>query len=52
MRKLWIDGKYIDGEDEPRPALNPATGQVIDEVSWATSNQAVCCRSCGKKGSP
>jgi acyl-CoA reductase-like NAD-dependent aldehyde dehydrogenase len=52
MRKLWIDGKYIDGEDEPRPALNPATGQVIDEVSWATSNQAVAAVAAAKKALP
>jgi acyl-CoA reductase-like NAD-dependent aldehyde dehydrogenase len=52
MRKLWIDGKYIDGDEEPHQAINPATGQVIDEVDWASKAQADSAVSAAKRAFP
>lgn len=40
MRSMWIDGKPETGEGEPRPALNPATGEQIGESAWGSTASA------------
>lgn len=37
MRKLWIDGEFIDSGSNPRQAINPANEEVIGEYSYGTS---------------
>jgi acyl-CoA reductase-like NAD-dependent aldehyde dehydrogenase len=37
MKKMFIDGKFIQGEAKERiEVINPATEEVIDEVPWGT----------------
>ncbi|MDH5606922.1 MAG: aldehyde dehydrogenase family protein [Anaerolineae bacterium] len=44
MRKLWINGEYLEGGSAPFETIDPATEEVIGEVSWgnkALADQAV-----------
>ncbi|MBE0410098.1 MAG: aldehyde dehydrogenase [Anaerolineales bacterium] len=52
MRRLWIDGNQIPGDEKPRKAINPASEQVIDEVSWASVRQANAAVEAAKKAFP
>jgi acyl-CoA reductase-like NAD-dependent aldehyde dehydrogenase len=36
MRKLWINGKYIDGGQDPGKAINPANEDIIGEYARGT----------------
>ncbi len=37
--KLYIDGKFVDGEGEPEAILNPATGELIAKIPSASAAQ-------------
>ena len=52
MRQLWINGKSESGGDEPRQAINPATEEVIDEVTWGTIAEAEKAISAAKEAFP
>ena len=44
MRKLWINGEFLEGPAGEQEVINPATGKVINHVSWgdvATAEYAV-----------
>jgi betaine-aldehyde dehydrogenase len=41
MRKLWVDGKEFDGTAGTRQVVNPATEEVIAEVGWGRTDDAV-----------
>jgi lactaldehyde dehydrogenase/glycolaldehyde dehydrogenase len=38
--RMWLGGEWVAGEAGPRPVLNPATGQVLAEVTDASRAQA------------
>jgi acyl-CoA reductase-like NAD-dependent aldehyde dehydrogenase len=40
MRKLWIDNQSLAGADGVRTVIDPATEDVIGEVSWGTVEDA------------
>lgn len=52
MRKLWIDGKVVDGHGDPRMTLNPATEETIDEVAWGTAADAEAAVAAAKAAFP
>ncbi len=40
MRELWIDGRYLTGEDSPKQALNPADESNLGEYAWGSQREA------------
>jgi aldehyde dehydrogenase (NAD+) len=36
--QMFVDGKFVDGEGEPLKSINPATEEVLAEVSTASAN--------------
>ncbi len=40
MRKLWIDGREVEGGGVPQTALDPATEEVIAEYGWGVTADA------------
>ncbi len=52
MRQLWINGKYESGGDSARQAINPATEEVINEVTWGTIEDAEKAVSAAKEAFP
>lgn len=36
MRKLWIDGDFVDSGSRPGQAINPANEEIIGEYSYGT----------------
>ncbi|MEJ2263489.1 MAG: aldehyde dehydrogenase family protein [Anaerolineales bacterium] len=40
MRSMWINGKPESGDGEPRPSLNPATGEEIGQSAWGSTPSA------------
>ncbi len=49
MRKLWIDNQSQTGADGIRTVIDPATEEVIGEVSWGTVEDADRAVSAAKK---
>jgi acyl-CoA reductase-like NAD-dependent aldehyde dehydrogenase len=52
MRTLWIDGKSVPGDEKPYQTINPANGEVIEEVSWGSVSQADAAVRAAKKAFP
>ena len=42
--KMFVDGKFVEGSGEPLKTINPATEEVLAEVSTASSVR------CGHRG--
>lgn len=49
MRKLWINGREIDGQDKPRSAVNPATEESLGVFAWGTEADADLAVSAAKQ---
>jgi acyl-CoA reductase-like NAD-dependent aldehyde dehydrogenase len=52
MRKLWVDGSEVSGEGEPHASINPATEEVIGEVSWGGLPQAETAAAAASRAFP
>jgi acyl-CoA reductase-like NAD-dependent aldehyde dehydrogenase len=53
MRKLWINGKQVDGSEGTQVAIDPATEEAIAEYSWGGTgevNQAVAAAKAAFEG--
>src|SRR3990172_2121203 len=40
MRKMWINSREVSSAQPPRTALDPATEESIDEVTWGGKREA------------
>lgn len=40
MREIWANSKYLSGDKPPKPSINPATEEIIDEVAWGSFREA------------
>jgi aldehyde dehydrogenase (NAD+) len=52
MRKLWIDNQPVSGSDGIRAVIDPATEDVVGEVSWGTVEDAYRVVAAAKKAFP
>lgn len=39
-RQMWINGRYLAGDQPPQQAIDPATEEVIGEFSWGSVVEA------------
>jgi betaine-aldehyde dehydrogenase len=40
MRKMWINGREVDGGGAPQTAIDPATEEVVAEYAWGVTSDA------------
>lgn len=48
IRKLWINGQHIAGDQPPRQAIDPATEEGIGEYCWGSLREAEMAVSAAK----
>lgn len=48
MRKLWINGQQLSGDQPSRQAIDPATEEVIGEYCWGSPREAELAVSAAK----
>ncbi len=48
MRKLWINGQFLTGDQPSRQAIDPATEEAIGEYCWGSPREAELAVSAAK----